>query len=257
MNDAVGVFDSGNGGLSVLAQARALMPAERFIYYGDHLRAPYGTRPVEEIIRLTEAAVDILMRRRVKALLIACNTATSAAALTLRARLRIPVVGMEPALKPASRLRKGGMVLVMATPATLGLPKFESLMRRYGEGAVPVACPGLVEFVERMELTGPALTDCLDGLLAAYPADQVDAVVLGCTHYVFLKDAIRARFPGAHVLDGNYGTARRLRDLLIDGELLRTQGEGSVELLTSGDAALVLPVMRRMLKLAAQFCHEE
>ena len=129
----IGVFDSGVGGISVLKTMRRILPNERFIYYGDNLNAPYGTRPEAEIRSLTFDSVRVLMDRGVKALVIACNTATSAAVESLRASLELPIIGMEPALKPAALSHEGGTILVMATPATLRQKKFHDLMRHYGE----------------------------------------------------------------------------------------------------------------------------
>ena len=195
----IGFFDSGVGGISVLREARALLPREHFIFYGDNAHAPYGSKDEEEIRTLTWDAVQILLAQNIKALVVACNTATSAAAASLRQALTLPVIGMEPALKPATQLRHGGTVLVMATARTLSLPKFQLLMQRYGQDAVPLPCPGLMEFVERGILRGEALTRFLGDLLAPYLDRQVDAVVLGCTHYVFVRDAIAALFPPSKI----------------------------------------------------------
>lgn len=246
----IGIFDSGMGGISVLREARALLPMEDFMYYGDNGNAPYGTKTEAEIRSLSCAVAERLMARGIKALVVACNTATSAAAQTLRETLPIPVIAMEPALKPAAEARHGGAILVMATPMTLKLPKFQALMARYGEGAVPVPCPGLMEFVERLELSGPALEDWLRNLLGGYREKQVDAVVLGCTHYVFIKEVVASLFPnGTQIIDGNLGTARQLRRVLKEGGLLRDAGEGQIELTTSGEAEAVLPRMRHLLNL--------
>ena len=136
--DPVGVFDSGVGGISALIAMKRLLPNETFIYYGDTRNAPYGTKDTDEVIRCVHDVVARLMKEKIKALVIACNTATGAAAATLRKELDIPVIGMEPALKPASELRKDGSILVLATPLTLHQDKFERLMEKYGEGAIRV-----------------------------------------------------------------------------------------------------------------------
>ena len=178
----VGVFDSGMGGISVLRELRAQLPGENIIYYGDTAHAPYGTKPPSEVMDRVRQVMALLMERQAKAVLIACNTATSVAAATLRAELSLPIIGMEPALKPASELRHGGRILVMATPLTLRLPKFQALMARYGEGAIPLPCPGLMELVEEGELDGPEVEDYLTRLLTPYRHTPLYAVVLGCTH---------------------------------------------------------------------------
>ena len=133
----VGVFESGLGGISALGEMLGVLPEENFIYYGDTLHIPYGDKQPPEVLRLTHQAVDKLIAMDCKAVVIACNTATSAAAGPLRQELHMPVIGMEPALKPAHALLHGGQILVLATPATLHMEKFRLLMERYGEGAVP------------------------------------------------------------------------------------------------------------------------
>ena len=192
-----------------------------------------------------------LLDRDVKAVVIACNTATSVAAATLRAEMTLPIIGMEPALKPAHQLRHGGRILVMATPLTLRLPKFEALMARYGEGASPLPCPGLMELVEEGKLDGQEMEDYLHRLFAPYRDTPVDAVVLGCTHYVFLHPILRRLLPAeTAILDGNAGAIRQLRRVLEERNALRPEGaSGRVELHTSGDEALVLPRMKQLLQL--------
>ena len=222
-HDPVGVFDSGIGGISTLREMIRELPDERFIYYGDMAHAPYGTKSTEEVIACVRAVVDKLLEKDIKALVIACNTATGAAAATLRKELSIPVIGMEPALKPASKMRKNGSVLVLATPLTLQQEKFENLMKQYGEGAVKVPCPGLMEIVEADD--GEGALRYLQELFSRYPADRVDAVVLGCTHYVFLKEMIRRMLPEhIAITEGNEGTARQLRRVLEREDLLNPEG---------------------------------
>lgn len=251
----IGVFDSGVGGISVLAEARRLLPRERFIYFGDTLNAPYGTRTPEEVLALAEAAFDRLRERNCKAVVIACNTATAAAAAQLRAAWpEIPIIGMEPALKPASMLRHGGSVLVLATPMTLRLEKFRRLMALYGEGAVPVACPGLPEIVERLDFAGAK--DYLEERLAGFIRPAPDAVVLGCTHYVFLRETLRGLLPeGVPIVDGNLGTARQLVRVLTQRDLLTDDpGEGTCELISSSPEPDALRLMETLLRMAEDAC---
>ncbi len=231
--DPIGVFDSGAGGISTLREMIRELPDERFIYFGDTANAPYGTKSTEDVIDCVRGVVKHLTERNIKALVIACNTATGAAAATLRQELSIPVIGMEPALKPASKARKNGSVLVLATPLTLSQEKFENLMKLYGQGAVKVPCPGLMELVEADDEAGARRY--LQELFTRWPAEKVDAVVLGCTHYVFLKDMIREMLPERiAITDGNAGTARQLRRVLAREDLLNGEGPGCVELETSG-----------------------
>ncbi|MCE5344094.1 MAG: glutamate racemase [Eubacteriales bacterium] len=226
----IGVFDSGFGGISVLAEAVRVLPEEDFIFLGDNLHAPYGDRMPQEVLALTRQALDRLMSMGCKAILIACNTATSAAAAVLRSELGLPIVGMEPALKPAALLPGEGRVLVMATAMTLKMDKFQNLMDHYGRDATPVPCPGLVELVEAGEMDGTRVRQKLCELLSPYLDRPVKAVVLGCTHYVFLKAAIAACLPADVVLvDGNEGTARQLQNQLVQKNLLRAPAvEGQV-----------------------------
>lgn len=221
----VGVFDSGFGGVSVLAAATELLPCEDFIFLGDNLHAPYGDRTPDEVLALTRQGVDRLAGLGCKAVVIACNTATSAAAAALRAHSDMPIIGMEPALKPASLLPREGAVLVMATAMTLKLDKFHQLMARYGQGAVPVPCPGLVELIEAGETDGPRVRALLATLLGPHLTRPVKAVVLGCTHYGFLRPALAAFLPpGVQLVDGNLGTARQLKAQLTACGLLAGEG---------------------------------
>ncbi len=248
--DPVGIFDSGIGGISALRAMMRLLPRETFIYYGDTQNAPYGTKEPQEVISCVRAVVNELLHQRIKALVIACNTATGAAAATLRRELDIPVIGMEPALKPASELRKDGKILVLATPLTLHTEKFDRLMEKYGEGAEKVPCSGLMELVEHEDMAGSE--QYLRRLFAEYDMSQVDAIVLGCTHYVFLKDMIRDMIPPrVAITEGSDGTARQLKRVLQRNGLLNETGEGRVILETSGtekDLRLIWKLMEESEK---------
>ena len=218
----IGVFDSGFGGISVLAEVARLLPGEDLIFLGDNLHAPYGDRTPAEVLAYTRAAVETLLAQGCKAIVLACNTATSAAGASLRQAYSLPIIGMEPALKPAELLPGEGKVLVMATAMTLKLEKFHLLMQRYGQHAEPVPCPGLVELIEAGERTGERMQALLQALLSPHLQTPVKAVVLGCTHYVFLRPALAAFLPdGVQLVDGNLGTARQLQAQLIAHDLLR------------------------------------
>lgn len=227
-NLPVAVFDSGVGGISVLREMVRLMPREDFFYFGDSIHAPYGTKSPEEIRRLTLENVAHMAERGIKGVVVACNTATSAAIGALRERYtQIPVVGIEPALKPAVMEKENAKVLVMATPMTVHASKFMNLMARFEGQAtmIPLGCPGLMEFVEAGKLEGEELERYLQKLLYPYLSGGIDAVVLGCTHYPFVREEIRKVMGHqVHILDGSGGTARELRrrleamDLLTDRE---------------------------------------
>ena len=224
-NLPIGFMDSGIGGISVLREAVRLMPKERFIYFGDSANAPYGTRPREEIRALTYKAVEYLMKQGIKGLAVACNTATSAAVASLRVDFpTLPLVGIEPAVKPAVLENQGGKILVMATPMTIRQEKFHKLLALYQDQAriCPVACPGLMEFVEKGELDGDAVERYLHDLLDPLLDDDTESIVLGCTHYPFLKPELR-KFLGRRrvsLIDGSLGTARELKRRLSVAGLL-------------------------------------
>ncbi len=246
-NRPIGVFDSGMGGISLLRNCVRMLPGEDFIYYGDDANAPYGTRSESEILRLVRADVDFLLSKDVKAIVIACNTATSAAAKVLRAEMEMPIIGIEPALKPAQEHRKGGSIAVLATPATIRQKKFTDLMSLYGENALPMPCPGLMEFAEKGETDSPGLDAFLQKLFEPLYGKQLDGVVLGCTHYTFLAPAIQKALPGVTLYDGNEGTARQLKRVLEQKGLLSNKNKGSVSLYTSGDEGEMLKRMNRLL----------
>lgn len=249
----VGLLDSGLGGISVLGEALRQLPNEDYVYYGDTANAPYGDKTPEEVLGLVHQAVERLIELRCKAIVIACNTATSVSAGKLRQELALPIIGMEPALKPASLLPGEGKILVMATRVTLALPKFQALMAQYGRDAVPVPCPGLMECVERGELEGPQVTALLRQLLGPWLSQPVKAVVLGCTHYPFLRKTIAALFPaGTPLIDGNAGSVRQLRRRLEEEGLLSNRQEpGRVTFLSSSEEPSVLQRMQTMLELCA------
>jgi len=240
----IGFFDSGVGGATVMREARRLLPREDFLYYGDTLHAPYGTKSDEEILRLSRDAARFLVEKGVKALVIACNTASAAAAAQLRRELSIPIIAIEPALKPAHFLRKDGAVLVLATEATLRLEKFGRLMALYGEGAVPIPGTGLVELIEADRADSPECEALLRRLIGPHLAEPVDAIVLGCTHYVFLRPLLSRIAPGVPVVDGHLGTARQLVRVLQEKNLLE-DGAGRTEFCSSAGEESVA-IMRRM-----------
>ena len=247
----VAVFDSGLGGISVLRALVRRMPGEDFLYFGDSANAPYGVRPAAEVRELTQSVIARLYDRGIKAAVIACNTATSAAIGTLRAAFSdIPVIGIEPALKPAAAQHRH--VLVLATPLTLREKKFAALMQRCAASAeiLPLPCPELVEFVERGELDSPALTAYLARQLGPY-AGHVDAVVLGCTHFPFARRAIRAALGGGVALyNGSDGTARETQRQLVRRGWIRGGTHGIVTLENSLPSEL--PLSRRLLDLPAE-----
>lgn len=250
---AIGVFDSGSGGLSMLAVVRKQLPREHFMYLADSANAPYGTKSVETVEKLTLAAVRRLAEQGIKALVVACNTATAAAINALRETYDFPVFGIEPALMTAAESRDKGKILVMATPLTINSSNYKSLYSRYGQHAISLPCPGLMEFVEREELDSPDLHAYLHGVLASYKNETIDSVVLGCTHYLFLKKALRQHLaPDTKLLDGKEGLANQLIRSLAEQNLLTDQpGTGSVDIISTGDQTK-LHHLQRMWALAQE-----
>lgn len=247
----IGVFDSGVGGVSVLAQLLKQLPQENYLYYADSKHAPYGVQSIEQVRKLTLEAVDFLCNKGIKALVVACNTATSVAVRELRTTLNIPVIGMEPAVKPAVAIGQGGKILVMATPLTLSQPKFNSLLHRFEDQAeiIPLPCPGLVELIEKGETSGPALQQYLRSLLAELKLPNIAAIVLGCTHYIFIRQELaQLTGPGVVIVDGNCGTAKHLANVLAEQGLLRTEGSTpQVSFYTSGESEQVIPLCQELL----------
>lgn len=248
-NRPVGFFDSGLGGISVLGEALRVLPNENYLYFGDTLHIPYGDKPPEKVFAYTHDAIERLVGLGCKAIVIACNTATSVAAGELRQELDLPIIGMEPALKPASLLPGEGKVLVMATRNTLALPKFQSLMERFGQDAIPLPCPGLMDCVEDGALEGERVERLLKQLFQPYREENIKAVVLGCTHYPFLKKAI-ARFfaPEVALIDGNLGTVRQLGRRLAEEGIQNPGPGGQVAFLSSLDGDEPVLRMQQMLE---------
>ena len=249
----IGVFDSGVGGISVLRELAALMPNEDFIFFGDSKHAPYGTKTLEEVRKLTCADAEYLRKQQVKALVVACKNATRADIDILREKYQdIPVIGIEPALKPAVHAGNHPRVLVMATPMTLREEKFQKLMQLHRAVAeiISLPCPGLVEFVERGELDSPALEQFLTTLFRYYLLHPVDCVVLGCTHYPLVKDMIQKVLgDDVQIFDGGEGTARETRRRLEEAGLLNpTEKTGNIQLENSLETAEILQLSRFLLE---------
>jgi glutamate racemase len=219
----IGVFDSGIGGISVLAEIIKILPYEEFIYFADTLHAPYGNKPENVVQSLSIKTAEFLSSVGVKCLVVACNTATGAAINEIRKMCAFPVVGMEPAVKPAVELGLSGKILVMATPLTLKSRKFNELIRHYKHRSeiVPLPCPGLVEIIEQGHIHGREIEDYLCRIFSSVNKEDISAIVLGCTHFVLIKEEI-VRIVGReiNVIDGNYGTAIHLRRTLQNERLL-------------------------------------
>lgn len=253
-NRPIGFFDSGVGGLSVMREALKIMPNEDYIYFGDSKNAPYGIKSVEEVRELTFKAVEFLLNKGVKGIAVACNTATSAAVADLRKMYPdLPLVGIEPALKPAVESVNDGSILIMATPMTLKEAKFNRLMKKYEDRAdiVPVPCPGLMEFIEEGKLQGEEVEQYLLDKVNTYKKGKISSIVLGCTHYPFIEPLL-SRIVGEDtvIIDGGLGTAKELKRRLNEKELLTNSTEvGKVEIINSLDKKEIIDLSYRLLEL--------
>ncbi len=235
----IGFFDSGIGGLSVLREAVALLPNENYIYYADSDNAPYGIKTKEEVRQLTFNAVSSMVDQGIKALVVACNTATSAAVRDLRGVYGFPIIGMEPAVKPAvAKNADGGKrVLVLATPLTLKEEKFQSLVTRFDSGHIVdmLPAPKLVEFAERFIFSGSEVDSYIKEIL---PEDihMYGTIVLGCTHFPLFRRALAGILPAdVDIIDGNKGTVNHLHEILKAENLLNPSAQkGHVVFYKSG-----------------------
>jgi glutamate racemase len=248
----VGVFDSGVGGVSVLRELRRRLPHEDYIYFADSAWCPYGIRPPEEIRARSEVVVGGLIAAGAKTVVIACNTASAMAVFSLRdAFPGVPLIGLEPAVKPAVERTRVGKVGVLATPRTVAGERLRWLIETYAAGVTVhrVAATGLVELVEAGVLDGPDVDAALRPLLDPMIAVGVDKLVLGCTHYPFLRGPIeRYMGPEVDVIDSGAAIARRLDTVLAEAGMRGVrETTGTVRLATSGDPAAVGAVASRLL----------
>ncbi len=252
MLPAIGVFDSGVGGLSVLRAIRSQMPAQPVIYFGDQAHVPYGPRPLEEVRAFSEAVTRFLLDQGARLVVVACNTASAAALHHLRAVFPdVPFVGMEPAVKPAAETTQSGVVGVLATPATFQGSLYASVVERFAQGVTILkdTCPGLVGQIERGSLDGAETRAILEKALAPMLAQGIDTVVLGCTHYPFVIPLIQQiAGPGVRVIDPAPAVARQAGRLLEQHNWLAPNGSpAALRFITSGDPAQLEALLPRLL----------
>lgn len=246
----IGVFDSGVGGLSVLREIRRELPGEHLLYVADSGHAPYGDKPRQMIEARSVAIVEFLLNRGAKAVVVACNTATGASVETLRARFTVPIVAMEPAVKPAAESTKSGVIGVLATSGTLGSGNFARLHQRFGAKVeiLVQACPGLVELVEAGDLSGDRTRALIEKYLVPLLAQQADNIVLGCTHYPFLAPLMREiAGPAVTIIDPAAAVARELRRRLAGAGLLSAGNRaGTEQFWTSAEPGTTQPVIAQL-----------
>ncbi|MBE6583608.1 MAG: glutamate racemase [Ruminococcaceae bacterium] len=248
----IAVIDSGVGGISVLRELIDIMPRENYIYFGDSKNAPYGSKSKSEVLDITRQNLKALQDKGIKALVVACNTATSAAVRILREEHpELVIVGIEPAIKPPAIELDNPTVLVMATPLTLREEKFLKLVERYRdrENVIALPCPRLAELIEGGDLDSGEIEDYIAHLLAPYKEQKIDALVLGCTHYPHVKDKIARHLPpSVKIYDGGQGTARHTKRLLeAAGKLNDGVKRGTVEILNSSADARYIELSKKLL----------
>lgn len=248
-NTPIGVFDSGVGGLSVLHEIREALPNESLLYVADSGHVPYGEKTPEQIRERSRTIARFLVDQGAKALVVACNTATAAAVGDLRERYHVPIIGMEPAVKPAAQATRSGVVGVLATTGTLQSARFAALLDRFA-GSVTVVtqpCPGLVEYIEQGELESDRLRELLRRYTEPLLAAGCDTLILGCTHYPFVRPALQSLLPPqVALIDTGAAVARQLRKRLIESGMMAAGPALSCRFWTSGDPQAlhrVLPVL--------------
>jgi len=251
----IGIFDSGVGGLAVLVEVRKLLPGEDLIYYADAAHFPYGARTPDEIRARSETVTRELIARGAKAIVVACNTATSAAIAHLRATFDVPFVGMEPALKPAAERTMAGRVALLVTAPTARGEKLAALIDRYGAEVhvETIAAPGLAERVEAGGIDDDETVALIDRHLDRVRASGADVLALGCTHYAFLRGVIERRAgEGIAVIEPSEPVARQVRRVLESQQLRNPRsGGGDVLYLTSGDEENFTALRERLREAGA------
>ncbi|MDE7324414.1 MAG: glutamate racemase [Lachnospiraceae bacterium] len=224
----IGIFDSGIGGMTLLHQAMLMMPQEKFIFYADTDHVPYGTKSREQVVSYVDEVVRFMADHDCKAVVIACNTATAVAAEQMRSKYpSLPIIGIEPAVKPAVAESEGKRVMVVATPLTVHEKKLQNLVERVDDAHLVdlLELPRLVEFAERGEFVSDEVTSYLRRQLSSYELEKYGELVLGCTHFNFFKDTFQKLMPpGTHMVDGSQGTVRQLIRILESKDELEDRG---------------------------------
>ena len=248
----IAVIDSGVGGISVLRELIKIMPRENYIYFGDSKNAPYGSKDKAEVLAITRDNLEMLKEKGIKALVVACNTATSAAVRILREENPdLVIVGIEPAIKPPAVTLDNPRVLVMATPLTLKEEKFKRLVERYSDKAqiVPLPCHRLAELIENGHIDSPELDGYIASLLEPYRELNIDALVLGCTHYPHVREIIERHIsPSVKIFDGGEGTAREAMRRLSESDLLCPPSQiGVIEIYNSSNDQKMFELSKKLL----------
>ena len=248
----IGILDSGLGGLSVLNEIQMLLPHESLIYFGDSAWCPYGTKTYPEIQERVSIIVDLLIERGAEIIVIACNSATIACVEHLRSVYPIPIIGMEPGVKPAAQITETGNIGVFATEASLAGEKFHRLLSSHAKGVKVITqpCPDFVTLVERGILEGLEVEKAIHQYMRPLIAENVDTVVLGCTHYPFLKMSLLKLYPNLKVIDTGQAVARQVqRKLHLSKEKLNTPHL----IITSGKKEAIIQLIPTLSPLLQEY----
>lgn len=251
-NRPIGIFDSGIGGISVLHEAIKKMPKEHYIYYADTKHVPYGLKTTQQIKQYVDESIEFLIKQNAKTIIVACNTATSVDIDSLREKNTIPMIGMEPAVKPALEIEKNRRILLLATPVTIKEKKLRKLLDQYdtNKRVDLVPMPKLVEFAEQEEFETEEVITYLKQELSPYNLEEYGTVVLGCTHFIYFRNTIRNLFPDDIVLvDGNGGTVRRLEEILKNNDILSDGLMPRIEYFYSGEKVTDKDQLEKIKKL--------
>ncbi|MGC6587673.1 glutamate racemase [Paenibacillus sp. Dod16] len=250
----IAFFDSGLGGLTVLSEAMKELPQEDFLFYADTLHVPYGTKAKEDVKSYIHHAMESIMKEEVKAIVVACNTATSMAISDLRKAYPIPVIGMEPAVKPAVEINRssGKRILVLATPLTIKESKYRDLVRRVDSMHIvdSLPLPELVEHCEALNFDQKVMKDYFTKQFESFDMNEYGTIVLGCTHYPFYKSILSDLLPDhIRMIDGSKGTVNRLIQVLSDNDLLSSSGNRDVTLFNSRQSMEYTEKMKKALSI--------
>ena len=244
----IGIFDSGIGGMTLLHQAMVSLPKENYIFYADTDHVPYGTKTKEQVTGYVDEVMQFMIAHDCKAVVIACNTATSVAAGIMRSKYNIPIIGIEPAVKPAVEKSDGKRVMVVATPLTIKEEKLKNLVEKVDDSHLVdlLALPRLVPFAEAGEFDSDEVISYLKEMLEPYPMEEYGELVLGCTHFNYFKDSFAKLLPaGVKMIDGSLGTINQLKRILEQRGLLE-ENEGIVRYFMSGRQVETKKDLQRM-----------
>lgn len=244
----IGIYDSGIGGITLLHQAMVTLPRENYIFYADTDHVPYGTKTKEQVIGYVDEVLQFMISHDCKAVVIACNTATSVAAAKMREKYPIPIIGIEPAVKPAVEQSAGKRVMVVATPLTIKEEKLKNLVKRVDDEHLVdlLALPQLVAFAERDEFTSEAVEEYLVNAFQGYHLEEYGELVLGCTHFNYFKDSFRRIMPSqVQIIDGSVGTVNQLKRTLEKKNQLE-DNEGDVRYYASGREVTLIQDLNRI-----------